>query len=372
MWTFKLPTEVRFGPGTSGELPGLTARFGGRPVLITDRGLAGLPFFLRIADLLEPVAVFAEVEPNPTVTNVDELCRLLRREKADVAVAVGGGSAMDCAKAAACLARSSESSVRAFHTGGLPLPLEHLPVVAVPTTAGTGAEVTPFSVLDDREKGVKGPLAGPALYPTLAVIDPRLTHSMPRYVTVCTGLDALCHAIEGYWSKHHQPICDLLAVEAARLVFRDLETACRVPEDAPAREGMAYAALLAGAAFQLPKNGMVHACSFPLSNRYHLAHGAACAFTLEFAIRHNTPALDGRMERFAAACGFDSVAAMIGRITALKQLGGLPCTLDEAGVPAEDVPAVIAESFHPLMQNNPAPVAPADLARMYNELAGDS
>jgi len=369
MWTFMLPTEIRFGPGAAGDIPALARRFGNRWVLVTDVGLARLPLFHEIRTALNPAGVYTEVEPNPTVHNVDALAAVVRSKGADVLVAVGGGSAMDCAKAAACLVRGGAESIRCFHTGGVTLPAERLPVIAAPTTAGTGAEVTPFSVLNDPEKNFKGPLAGPALYPALAVVDPLLTHSLPLFVTACTGLDALCHAIEGYWSRQHQPLCDLLAVEAARRIFANFATVCRNPGNARAREAMAYAALLAGMAFQLPKNGMVHACSFPLSNRYHLAHGATCAFTLEFAIRHNAPGMGGRMEAFAVACGFHGIDDMIARITEFKRLGGLPCTLEEAGIPEADVSEIIQESFHPLMQNNPVPVTAADLERMYAGLS---
>ena len=368
MWTFCLPTRVKFGVGASGSVREVAAAYGERPIVVTDRTLAGLPHVQRIMGMLEGAPVFTEVQPNPTVANVDALARTIREHTCDVVVAIGGGSPMDCAKAAACLCRTEERSVRPFHSEGRKFGADHLPVVAIPTTAGTGSEVTPFSVLDDTEKGIKGPIASDSLYPVHALVDPELTFSLPKFVTAATGLDALCHAIEGYWSKNHQPICDVLAMEAAKLIFAHFETVCTQPEDVEARMAMSYAALLAGMAFQLPKNAMVHACSFPLSNRYHLCHGAACAFTLEFAIRLNAPHMGGRLEAFASACGFDSVDAVAGRIRELKELGGLPCTLADAGIPEDVVPTLIDESFHPLMQNNPKKVTREDLARMYEAL----
>lgn len=368
MWTFSIPVKVSFGAGSAAQAGEIVSHYGKTPVVATDKTLAALPMIQNILAQFPGAPLFSDIEPNPTVNNVDVLAGLLRHSGADVVLAIGGGSALDCAKAASCLACSEETSIRVFHSEGAKLGPARLPVVAMPTTAGTGAEVTPFSVLDDREKGIKGPIAADALYPVHALVDPELTFTLPRYVTACTGLDALSHAIEGYWSKNHQPLCDLMAQEAARLIFQYFERACTHPDDAEARTALSYAALLAGMAFQLPKNAMVHACSYPLSTRYHLPHGAACAFTLEFAIQLNAPAMNGRMEAFAACCGFDDIASMTARIRQFKRLGGLPCTLADAGIAKEAVADLIAESFHPLMNNNPKKVTPEDLAEMYAAL----
>ena len=368
-WVFKMPVEIRFGLGTLADLTSAVKALGKRPALVTDRGLAALGFVRQIGDQFCPIVFFTEVDPNPTVANVDALTARLRMERVDCVVAVGGGSVMDCAKAACCLAKTDESSVRAFHTGGKNFGMERIPLIAVPTTAGTGSEVTPFAVLDDTEKGVKGPVAANAFYPEMAIVDPALTFSLPKNITAATGLDALSHAMEGYWSKNHQPLCDSMAMESGRLIFEHLPAVYDNPTDEDARGAMSYAALLAGMAFQLPKNAMVHACSFPLSNRFHMPHGTACAFTLEFALKLNAPATDGRMEAFMAHCGFESVDAMANAIRRLKRDGGLPCTLAEAGIPTDAVEMLIQESFHPLMNNNPVQVTEADLQRMYQELA---
>lgn len=369
MWTFKLPTRVVFGAGAAQQTAAIAAEFGQRPAIITDATLVSLPQVKAIIAQLPGAIIYSEVEPNPTTENVDAAAALLREHDADVVIVMGGGSPLDCAKAAAVLARSGEAHIRPYHSGGAVLPRAALPLIALPTTAGTGSEVTPFSVLDDREKGIKGPIAGEALYPAVALVDPALTYSLPKFVTACTGLDALSHSLEGYWSRGHQPICDHLAMEAARLIFANLETVLATPGDVAAREAMSYAALLAGMAFQLPKNAMVHACSFPLSNRFHLPHGAACAFTMEFAIRLNAPHTGGRLDAFAAYCGFDSPEAMAERIGELKALGGLPRTLTDAGIPQEAVPTLIDESWHPLMKNNPREITREDLEALYASLA---
>ena len=368
MWTFTMPTRVTFGAGVADSLPEHAHAFGKRPLIVTDETLMALPSIRKIVASLKNAPVFSNVQPNPTVENVDSLVALIREEGADMIVAIGGGSPMDCAKAAACLASTDEASVRPFHSEGRKFGAESLPLIALPTTAGTGSEVTPFAVLDDTEKGIKGPIAANALYPMLALVDPELTYSLPLFVSAATGLDALCHAIEGYWSKNHQPICDSLAKEAGRLIFGHFERVCTAPDDTEARTALSYAALLAGMAFQLPKNAMVHACSFPLSKRYHLCHGAACAFTLEFALFLNAPHMGGRMEAFAEYCGFQTIGAMAEGISAFKRMGGLPCTLEEAGIPRDAVAGLVEESFHPLMNNNPKEVAREDLLAMYAAL----
>lgn len=368
MWTFKIPTTVSFGEGAIRHVAELAAGLGQRPLLVADGDLVQLPLWARVQQAVPGVDVFSEVTADPTVACVDRLAARLRAAGHDVVIAVGGGSAIDAAKAAACLAASPLPSIRSAHSAGVPLGPDRLPLIAVPTTAGTGSEVTPFAVLNDPDQQRKGPIAGDALYPRYAVVDPQLTHSLPRRVTASTGLDALSHAIEAYWSRGHQPICDLLAIEAARLICGHLGRALRRPDDAPARTAMSYAALLAGAAFQLPKNALVHACSFPLSTRYHLPHGAACALTLEEAIRFNAPALGERMTAFLQGIGLATVEALIAVVRELKQLGGLPCTLREVGVSQQDLPQLVRESFHPLMQNNPQPVTEDDLMAMYQRL----
>ncbi|MFZ2655488.1 MAG: iron-containing alcohol dehydrogenase family protein [Victivallales bacterium] len=368
MWMFKLPTQIIFGNGSTANIGEYAARFGAKKMLVTDSFLLGLPQTRKIIAQLGDVSVFSEVQPNPTVANVDALSERLKHESIQLVIALGGGSSIDCAKAAAALAKSGESSIRAFHSGGQKFGSECLPLIAVPTTAGTGSEVTPFAVLDDTEKQIKGPVASDLFYPKLAIIDPELTYSAPLKVTAATALDALSHSIEGYWSKNHQPICDLLAMEAAKNIFCHLGNVLRNPCDKTGREALSYAALIAGMAFQLPKNAIMHACSFPLSNRFHLPHGTACAFTMEGAIRLNAPHMGGRMEKFAASCGFQDLDLMILKITELKKQGGLPCTLEEAGIGKKEIELLVEESFHPLMNNNPKTVTRDDLWKIYSEL----
>jgi alcohol dehydrogenase class IV len=368
MWNYRQPTEISFGIGARQSLPEITARFGKRPILVTDAALAQFEMTARTLAALGPDAVlFAEVEPNPTVSSVDALAALIRETSRDVVVALGGGSSLDCAKAA-CAVAVQGNSIRSYHSEGAKLDGRHLPLIAMPTTAGTGSEVTPISVLDDPEKGIKAPLVHDSFFPKVALIDPELTLTLPRYVTACTGLDALAHAVEGYWSNNHQPICDVLAMEAARLVVASLSSVLTDGTDVIARESMCRAALLAGMAFQLPKNAAVHACSFPLSSQYHQPHGAACAMTLDHFIRYNAPAMGDRGAAFARAAGLESMDALADVVHDLKVQAGLPTRLSEIGVTGSSIDALVKASFHPLMNNNPREVTAGELKSLYMDM----
>lgn len=183
------------------------------------------------------VASFGDISPNPDVTEVDACADIIRKNNIEFVVVVGGGSPMDCAKAAASVALTNDS-IRKYHGTGVSLPEEHLQLIAIPTTAGTGSEVTCVSVLSDHANGKKAPIVSNGFYPVAAIIDPELTYTMPSAVTAGTGIDVLSHAIEGYWSKGHQPICDTLAIHAADLVFKYLFRAYENPNDEEARAKM--------------------------------------------------------------------------------------------------------------------------------------
>ncbi|MDR3313991.1 MAG: iron-containing alcohol dehydrogenase [Oscillospiraceae bacterium] len=320
-WGFALPTAVYFGRGEVQRLPQLIA--GRRAALVHARS-AGVPPG-------EYVGRFSGIRPNPTQQNAADCAAFLRSVQAEVVVALGGGSVMDCAKAAA----------------------HGLPLIAVPTTAGTGSEVTNISVLSDDVTHQKVPLADPAHYPEAAVVDPLLTRTMPPKLTAESGMDALSHALEAQWSIHHNPASDALAQRAVELLFTWLESAFREPENLDARSAVSEASLLAGMAFSQAKTAGVHACSFPLTARYGLSHGAACAFTLAAFARLNwrDDALALRLERLQAALG-------------------IPQTLAEAGVPRAELPALAFACTQPRnAQNNPVPLDEATILTLLEGLA---
>ena len=368
MWTYQQPTKIVFGRGTVESLQEIAASLGSRPMLVTDSGFQQQPTTARTLGLLgTEIPLFSDITPNPTVEAVDALSQTINESGCDVVVALGGGSPLDCAKAA-CSVSVQGGPAQKYHSEGAKLDGKSLPLIAVPTTAGTGSEITPISVLDDPGKGIKRPLVHDNFYPEVAVVDPDLTLTMPRYVTGCTGLDALSHAVEGYWSGNHQPICDALALEAVELVMTHLSVALENGDNIDARQGMSLAALLGGMAFQMPKNAAVHACSFPLSSKYHLAHGAACAMTMDHFIRFNGTAMGQRGNRLAKAAGAKNMDEFADKVAKLKVQGGLPSKLREIGVKIVDLDALVKDSFHPLMKNNPREVLESDLREIYTAM----
>lgn len=367
-WEYLQPVTIRFGNGLIHTLPEAAAGIGGKKgILVTD------PFFVQSGKAAEIMAeskgmisaVFSGISPNPDVTEVDACAAAVREAGADFIVALGGGSSMDCAKAASVTCLTGESIVK-YHGTGVPVPVAHLPVIAVPTTAGTGSEVTCVSVLTNHALGKKAPINSDTFYPALALIDPELTSSMPPKVTASCGIDVLCHAVEGFWSKGHQPICDALALHASRLVFQWLRTACREPGNREAREKMAEASVIAGLAFTLPKTTSSHACSFPLTNLYHIPHGEACGLTLDYFARINGRGDDGRIDAFARQLGFADTAAMADAIHQLKVDIGLRCDLKDLHLTDAQVDQLVQISHHPNLLNNPVEITDEILYDMYN------
>jgi Alcohol dehydrogenase, class IV len=370
-FTYSLPMKIIFGRNRLEKLGDILKEAGlDGGMLISD------PVFVKngLADRLIEFSggrikgCFSELSPNPDVEEVDKCVAMIRSVGAKFLIALGGGSSMDCAKAASVVAGMDKPS-RHYHSEKGAIVGHGLPLVAVPTTAGTGSEVTNVAVLTDAAKKIKGPMASDLMYARLAVIDPVLTLSVPPQVTASTGLDVLSHALEGYWSKNHQPICDATAIYAASLVFKHLETAYRDGADIEAREQMCVASLLAGFAFAHPKTAASHACSFPLTNVYHLPHGEACAFTLDRLILINADAEGGRVEAFAKAVGFPNAEAMAERTLAMKKTMGMKCTLADAKIDQADLPQLIEWCKHPNLLNNPVEMTPERLTEMFMSMA---
>lgn len=372
-WDYLQPVKIHFGKGRVKEIKEIARELG------CERGLlvAG-PFFFK-SGFAEKVikesegmivASFGEVSPNPDVVEVDACAEVIRQKNIGFVVALGGGSPMDCAKAAASVALTSDS-IRKYHGIGVAMPEKHLPLIAVPTTAGTGSEVTCVSVLSDHANGKKAPIVSEGFYPAAAIIDPELTYTMPPQVTAGTGIDVLSHAIEGYWSKGHQPICDVLAMHAAELVFKYVYRAYRKPDDEEAREKMCEASLIAGLAFTLPKTTSSHACSFPLTNIYHIPHGEACGLTLDYFIRINAKGEGGeRVEEFARRIGFKDAEEMADAVLELKKKMGLRCDLKDLELNDDQIAELVRISRHPNLYNNPAEITDEMLDEMYRYLAG--
>ena len=373
-WEFNLPVKLVFGSGKRNDLAKYIDEIGGsRGVLVCGNsfcknGVADEFLSLGGGKIVE---IFSDIRPNPTTDNVNDCVRLMREVDADFAVALGGGSPMDCCKAA-CAIVKGDDKIEPYHSLGKPISAkEAIPMIAVTTTSGTASEVTNISVLTDINQNLKQPMNDPAMYPKIAVIDPELTLTVPPQVTASTGLDVLSHAIESYWSTLNQPICSACSIYAARLVFEWLEKAYTEPENLTAREKMAEASIVAGVAFSHPRTTGSHACSFPLTNIYGIPHGEACAFTLDYFVKFNAKHADsdGRLDALAKDCGFDSAYEMADEISAMKKRMGMRSRLSEIGCTSdEQIAELTKKSMSMLMKRNPIELSESDIGEMYNKL----
>ena len=368
-WEFSLPVKIYFGTDKIKELPKIIEEYGfKRGVLVCSNILKKNGVADEIIENSKGrlVATFSDIRPNPTTDNVNACAKALRENGADFAVALGGGSPMDCCKAACAIAKGDDI-IESYHTCGKPINKDEvIPMIAVATTSGTGSEITNISVLTDLSKNVKSTMNDPLMYPKAAIVDPRLTLSVPPKVTASTGLDVLAHALESVWSVLHQPICESCSVHATKLVFEWLYKAYSEPDNLEAREKMAEASIVAGVAFSNPRTAGSHACSFPLTNIYGVPHGEACAMTLDFFTRFNAEAENGRLNKFAQNCGFSDAYALADAITNLKKQMGMSMTLSEIGIKTDDeIETLTRMSMTPLMERNMIPLSFDDIKNMY-------
>ena len=357
---YRQPVEIHFGAGKVEKLREVLAQYDVKnAVLVCGRHFREQAEKLR-SETGVICAIFSGVEPNPRLSGAAEAMRLAREHHADAVIGVGGGSAIDTAKFAAACAPGDQDAEYYYKTTSFPkTPLK---IFAVPTTAGTGSEVTQVSVISHGDE--KKTINNPVFMPTAAIVDPMLTVSVPPRTTMNTGLDALAHALEGYWSVNHQPISDLMAVEAVRLIMENLEQAYTHGDDLEARTAMSMASLLGGLSFVLPKTAGVHACSYPLSEDCHLPHGEACAFTLDSFVAINR---DARLDELCRRAGLRDAGDLAARIRVLKHMAGLRTRLSE--LENGDAHALAFKcAVHPLMGNNPVKMDAEQLEQMFEAL----
>ena len=297
-------------------------------------------------------SVWVHVEPDAPVSAVVAGAEEAKRIGADGIVALGGGSALDTGKAAALLARHGGDLARWDGMGKVGSP--GLPVVAIPTTAGTGSEVSSIAVIKDVERSRKLVIVDRAIYPAVAILDPRLTTKLPALLTAATGMDALTHAIEGVVSRYHQPICDGLGLECVRMVHRHLPRAVVEPTDLDTRGQLLLAASMAGQLVSLTFSGVAHAVAHALGLGWSVHHGTANAVTLPWSIRFNAahPPSAAMYARCAAAFGLppssSDEAAALALADATERFAadlGLPGRLGAFGVTAADLPRLAALAF---------------------------
>lgn len=375
-FTFSAPANITFGPGSSGRMPELVGGLGPRALVISDPGIAKAGILDRILTLLHDAAVAAEpypqVEPNPSVETVLAAHDLFRRTRAAFVVGVGGGSAMDVAKVVAILATHGGTVHNYEGIGKIPGP--GVPCVAVPTTAGTGSEVTTFTVITDRARRVKMTIGSPHLVPQIALCDPALTLTMPAAITAATGMDALTHAIESYVNTAHNPIAATLALEAMRLIGRSLRTAFSNGSNLRARTEMLLASTMAAMAFARTRLGNVHAMSHPLGAFFDIPHGVANAVLLPTVMAWNLIACYDTYPQIAEALGVptagrapqEAAEAAVEAVRALGRDVQIPQRLRDLGVTREAIPQMTEDAMKSgNVLVNPRATTAADIAALF-------
>ena len=362
------PVRIEFGEGKAERIQELADKYGFKKgLLVCDKLFVNNGYAQKLIDITSSlVDVYSDITPNPLICEVLKARELIIKSKADYVVAMGGGSSMDLAKFA-CAMVYEDGDILDYFYGRKAFTKKPIPLIVIPTTAGTGSEVTSVSVCTNDKTGDKVALAREVFFAHTALVDPNLTHSLPPFVTATTGLDAMAHAMEAYWCKAHNPISDGLAITALKKIFGNLLDAYKDGNNAKAREEMSLGSLIAGLAFAPTRTAGVHACSYPLSMYKHLCHGEACAFTLDSFIRINGKADYQRMTYLAKEVGFDSIDDMANRVYELKKEMGMKLTLKDAGI--DDV-AFMAEKCanEPLFNNNTVKLNKEQLEEMFNNL----
>lgn len=306
-FNFSIPTKVYFGDGITNRLGEELAFLGPKKaILITDKVMQKIGMVNRVQKglhdgPLQIVAVFDDVPPNSELAVVTAAAELGKAKNADCVMALGGGSVMDTAKVVNILL--TKGGQVQDHMGAQLINEKLLPSIFIPTTAGTGAEVTQFAVILDSKKNLKLPFSENAIIPDIAILDPELTKSMPSKLTAATGMDALTHAIEAYVSTESNPATEAFALRAIELISSNILQAAAVPDDMEARGAMLSASFMAGAAFSTSGVGIVHAISHALGGVYHIPHGLANSILLPLGIEYNLESSVPKFARIAEAMG---------------------------------------------------------------------
>jgi alcohol dehydrogenase class IV len=377
-WCFQLSTRVIHGLHSSENLGKISNGCGiHRAMVVTDAGVVGAGVIDRVMTALRDggveVVVFDEVEANPLLQTVDRAAKRFASAGCDGVVAVGGGSPLDAGKVVGVLA-TNPGSVSEY-LGSNTIENAPVPVICIPTTAGTGAEVTRAAGLRDRERGIKVGLHGPFVAPRVAVLDPLLTLSLPPGPTRDTGLDALTHAIESCIAAEAWDGTRAVALRAIQLIGRHLRTAVYHADDVEARDGMLTASLLAGIAFLNTDLGIVHSIALTLGGRYDTPHGATNAIALPHAMRFLLPAALPIFAEIASALGEhveglsirDGAELAVRAVVDLSRDTGLPKGLAALGVRSEDLPALAgAMAGHPMARLSPRRATAEDFLEICN------
>jgi hypothetical protein len=372
-WNY--PTAMRFGPGRITELAEACQSLGmAKPLLVTDPGLAGLPM---VADALAanqaaglPTALFSDIKPNPVGKNVDDGLKAYRDGGHDGVIAWGGGSGLDAAKAVALMAGQSRPLWDFEDRGDNWLradPAGIAPIVAVPTTAGTGSEVGRASVILDESDHTKKIVFHPKMLPAIVISDPELTLGLPAQLTAATGMDALAHCLEAYCAPSYHPMAEGIAVEGLLLVKDWLPTAVADGANLEARAHMLVAASMGATAFQKGL-GAIHSLSHPVGALYDTHHGLTNAVVMPYVLVFNRAAIEDRLTRLAAWLDLPnpSFEAVMDWVLGLREKFDMPHTLAAMGVTDERLDELSEMAAQdPTAGGNPIPVGVAEMKEMF-------
>ncbi|MFZ5774443.1 MAG: iron-containing alcohol dehydrogenase [Thermodesulfobacteriota bacterium] len=377
-FTVTQPTRIRFGVNSINDLPAMVKDLGGSKVfLVVDPGLKNAGLVERITAPLAsakiPFELYDKVDPEPGLKLADNGAKLAKKAKCDCVVGAGGGSAMDVAKAVSILLTNGGKAEDYLGLGKIKKP--GVPKIMIPTTAGTGAEVTFTAVFINEKTKSKGGMNGDPLYPEAAILDPALTVSVPPHVTAATGIDALTHALEAYVSTQSHAISDMYAMEAIDLIAGNLAMACAHGGNMEARANMLLGSMLAGKALATAGVGLVHAMAYPLGGMFGIPHGLANAVLLPYVMAYN---LIGNPRKFAMLAEIlgaevegkslrDAAEAAVETVYRLNQDIGIPSSLAELDIPADKIPemAKIALTVTRPVENNPRKPTLDEVIRVY-------
>ena len=371
--------EFIFGPDARLLAARYVRKLGGRRVLlVSDPGVAAAGWAgeteSRLIEAGLAVTRFLEVSPNPRDAEVMAGADRFRASGSDLIVAVGGGSAMDCAKGIGIVAANGGFIVDFQGVDRVPAPMP--PLVCIPTTAGSSADVSQFAIINDTAERVKVAIISKAVVPDVALIDPRTLVTMDPYLTACTGMDALVHGVEAFASNANSPVTDLHALEAIRLVRENLLASCQAPDDLELRARVMLASLHGGLAFSNASLGCVHAMAHSLGGFLDLPHGECNALLLAPVLDFNFPGAPDRCRRVAAALGCDLAGLsdraardrLAGHVRDLARACGIEPGLGRRGVRADDLPRLAAKAIDdPCNATNPRPPSREDLLTLYSE-----
>lgn len=381
--TIRAPRELIFGTGQRDALGKVAAKLGRRALVLTDERLAGDADFRRMVAQLEDAGLSVRVDgstlPDVPVETAAASAEAAREFAPDLVIGVGGGSCLDMAKCVAVLLTHGGRPQDYYGEFMVPGPV--MPLIEVPTTAGTGSEATPVAVLSDSERQLKVGISSPYIIPTVSICDPDLTLTCPPSLTAVAGADALTHAIEAFTAISRDPApglaqervfvgknatSDHFALRAIGLLWDGLETACTDGRNAEARAKVMLGATTAGLAFGVAGTAAAHAIQYPVGALTHTAHGAGVACLMPYVMAWNAPVIGRELNQIAEATGLRSGAEVIPAIAALFERIGIPRTLRDLGL-AEDRLDWVAEQscgIARLIQNNPRPLSPEDMRRL--------